>query len=545
MGIHGYVFIDQSDFESWLSRLVRSGHWRQEPARDISATFYDTFDWRLYRKETILALSRETDRQCLCSRSFSGELLARLDPAAEPRFVRDLPPGKLRRQLQPLAEMRRLLPLVTVHSRQHRLALLNGDGKTVLRLLISADRLAEDPRRAKYPLPVHLRLLPVRGYPAAQQRLEAQFRAEAVLRPAGQNPLEEALAAIGRRPADYSSKLELQLQPEQAARQALGSILSTLFATLRVNLDGIRADIDSEFLHDFRVAVRRTRSALGQLKGLLPPVETEPYREEFAWLGLVTGPTRDLDVYLLRFDDYRRLLPQVQQSDLDPFQRFLEQRRRQEQQAMIAELATPRFTRLLVGWQGLLEQDREPDPGLPAAGLPIRAVADRRIRKLFKRCLAEGRAIIPDSPAEALHEMRKTCKKLRYLLEFFRSLYPPDAMATLVKALKGLQNNLGDVQDLEVQGEAMRSFGLQMAEQNLAPPATLRAMGLLAEGLQHRQERAREEFYRRFAVFSEAENCRLFHQLFGRPKKEAAEPRNPARHRNKSERNEDGHRDRT
>ena len=39
--------------------------------------------------------------------------------------------------------------------------------------------------------------------------------------------------------------------------------MTTLFATMAANLEGTRADIDSEFLHDFRVAVRRTRSVLG------------------------------------------------------------------------------------------------------------------------------------------------------------------------------------------------------------------------------------------------------------------------------------------
>ena len=40
--------------------------------------------------------------------------------------------------------------------------------------------------------------------------------------------------------------------------------------TLRINEDGVRKDLDSEFLHDFRVAVRRTRSALSQIKGVFP-----------------------------------------------------------------------------------------------------------------------------------------------------------------------------------------------------------------------------------------------------------------------------------
>ena len=39
--------------------------------------------------------------------------------------------------------------------------------------------------------------------------------------------------------------------------------------------------------------------------------------------------------------------------------------------------------------------------------------------------LRDGGAITPASPPESLHELRKRCKELRYLLEFFGSLYDP------------------------------------------------------------------------------------------------------------------------
>jgi CHAD domain-containing protein len=523
MRIYGYVFVEQPAMESWLSLLAQSDNWRRDPVLDTTTTYYDTFDWRLYRKETTLVLDEGKGRQSLCCRSFAGGTLASLDPAVEPGFAWDLPSGPFRRQLQPLVKMRRLLPRVILQSRQHRLALLNSDGKTVLHLLVETDRMVIDPQGARHPLPAQLRILPVRGYRSEPRRLEDRFRSDAALQPSEQNPLEEALTAVGRRPADYTSKLELQLQSEQDAQQALRTILSSLLGVLKANQDGLRADIDTEFLHDFRVAVRRTRSALGQLKGLLPPEELAPFREDFSWLGTVTGPTRDLDVYLLKFDDYCGLLPEIPRSDFEPFHHFLEQRRNMELQALIAQLDSPRFAGLLSGWQAFLERDRAPDPELPAAGLPVREVADRRTWKLFRRCLKEGRAITPESPAEGLHELRKTCKKLRYLLEFFQSLHPPEAVASLIEALKGLQDNLGEIQDFEVQSEATRTFGLEMAEGNLAPSATLLAMGMLSESLRQQQHRAREEFYRRFEDFHQAENRRLFRHLFGRSKKGASE----------------------
>ena len=69
-----------------------------------------------------------------------------------------------------------------------------------------------------------------------------------------------------------------------------------------------------------------------------------------------------------------------------------------------------------------------------------------------------GTAIDDDSPAEDLHELRKVGKELRYLLEFFASLYPPEVGKPFVKTLKGLQDQLGRFQDHEVQANKLREL---------------------------------------------------------------------------------------
>ena len=75
-------------------------------------------------------------------------------------------------------------------------------------------------------------------------------------------------------------------------------VLHRLLDTMLANETGTREDIDSEFLHDFRVSVRRTRSAISQIKGVIPQKILDRFRPEFTWLGQITGPTRDMDVYL-------------------------------------------------------------------------------------------------------------------------------------------------------------------------------------------------------------------------------------------------------
>ncbi|MCK7497847.1 MAG: CHAD domain-containing protein [Comamonadaceae bacterium] len=57
------------------------------------------------------------------------------------------------------------------------------------------------------------------------------------------------------------------------------------------------------------------------------------------------------------------------------------------------------------------------------------------------------------SPDHDLHRLRITGKKLRYLVEFFRDLYPAAEIDLLIKAMKGIQDFLGEYQDCTVQQE--------------------------------------------------------------------------------------------
>ena len=307
-------------------------------------------------------------------------------------------------------------------------------------------------------------------------------------------------------------KSELRFSPAMPAGAAACCILQQQLAAMAANEAGCLAARDPECLHDFRVAVRRTRSALGQLKRALPPPVLERFRPEFAWLGEVTGPARDLDVFLLRLEDYRQTLPPEFRAELEPLGRFLVAHRHTEQLRLVEVLTSLRYRQLKNDWAEFLD-GYSPEVYTAGAGQTVVEVAGKRIRKVLRRAIREGEAINDESPPADLHELRKTCKKLRYLLEFFQSLYPAPTVERLIRALKILQNNLGDFQDLQVQSESLQRFAEQMSAEEETPPRTLLAIGMLIDGLRHRQHLARQEFAARFAEFSRKKNLRLFGEL--------------------------------
>jgi len=304
------------------------------------------------------------------------------------------------------------------------------------------------------------------------------------------------------------------LSQKMPAGQALLLILRRLFETMEANEAGLREGLDPESLHDFRVAVRRTRCAFGQVENVLPAPVLVSFRPRFAWLGQVTGATRDMDVYLLRFCAYRDSLPETARDDLEPLHHFLLRQQKRERRKMLRSLDTRRYGDLLRDWKAFLETGPDPAASPPGSALPVRETADARIIKAFRRVMRKGKAIDIDSPASALHELRIACKKLRYLVEFFQSLYPPGRIRKAIRDLKILQDSLGSFQDLQVQTDSLRRFAAQMADEGPVPAKTLLAMGMLIGDLHRHQGRTREEFGERFDKFSRKPNRRIWTQTF-------------------------------
>jgi CHAD domain-containing protein len=483
-------------------------------------TYFDSFDWRIYGAGGVIVQSDQKPGPVLEWRDRGTGVAQERFPVTgdTPRFSWDFPAGGFKARLEPALEMRALLPVVELESRSTVYRLRNKDEKTVLRLVLDRCGCRNPGSREFVPMGRYLRLLPLKGYDRPYKKIQAFLCSRFELSESAAVPLDAALAALGRRAEDYSSKLNFKLVPDQRADVVTKQILLHLLNVMESNVPGTLKDLDSEFLHDLRVAVRRTRSALSQIKDVFLPEEIEEFKSRLAWVGQVSGPTRDMDVYLLDFPTYQNTLPPQYRQDLEPLRDFLNDHQKIEQQVLVKKLRSPHFRTLLKEWREFLETP-PPRVALPANAVrPIREVADRRIKKMFKLVLDEGLAIHDESEAEELHELRKSCKKLRYLMEFFQNLYPQKEIRFLIKELKRLLDNLGDFQDLEVQAEKLRDFAHQMVEEGAVPADTLLAMGMLVDDLLARQHQAYQEFFGRFAQFAAEDNRAVLSRLLkGKP----------------------------
>jgi len=285
------------------------------------------------------------------------------------------------------------------------------------------------------------------------------------------------------------------LSPDKAATRAVADVVAGYLRTMRANLDGVVEDIDTEFLHDFRVAVRRTRSTLKLSRAVLDPAVVRQREAAGKWLGELTTPLRDLDVHLLGLPRMRSRLESADPEDLVAFEDHLRAQRAAAHRALVQALRTKRAKEFLSDWSGELVAT----PGEPT--MTADELSRHCIGRAHKRVVKVGTAITADSPAEDLHTLRKRCKELRYALEMFTPLHDPDITGKAISDLKKLQDVLGRFQDAEVQQHAVRAFAEEVSSGSSASPATVLAMEELAAQFEADQAAARSDFtgaYKRF-----------------------------------------------
>ena len=469
-------------------------------------TFYDSFDWRLYDADIICEFNHsQTVSYLKIINRKSGKLIALEEMPEVPTFIGQFKQSNIKKHLEQKLEMRALLSLCQLPHEVYAVNILNKDQKTVLRLQIDEYEFLAN----------RVSLHPLKGYEKVVHKVSDIFLNSLALTPSNYTVLKTALKQQGRKPNDYSSKLVIKLKPDMRADKACKVIYRHLLQAIQVNEAGTIADTDSEFLHDFRVAVRRTRAGLSQIKNTLPEHVVSKYVEFFAWLGKITGTTRDLDVYLLSYQQYKAALPLSVRNDLDPLYGFLKNKQVIAQKEMAKKLTNSAYINQLVDWERYLKESFTKKEKASYSDLSIKELADQRIWLVYKRVLKEGNAINKSSPAEALHDLRKTCKKLRYLMEFFQSLYPEPDINKLVKVLKAFQTVLGDFQDYEIQEISIKHFSEEMMDQKVAAN-TLLAMGVLVQHLDSKKSQARDAFAEQFGNFKQAKNQQAFKHLFSR-----------------------------
>jgi len=271
----------------------------------------------------------------------------------------------------------------------------------------------------------------------------------------------------------------ITLDRKSTSAQALFVVASSCLRQIALNQPGVLAG-SPEALHQMRVGLRRLRAALSIFKRTLKPGELDDLKRELVWLTEQLAGAREFDAMLESHRKFDRATRATLAGEAE-LRRELTQRRHEAFAAAGRAVASARFERLIVSSAVVFLSCTDED-GL--GGLPVRALARRALKRRRQHVL-EGLEGFEQLDARERHQLRIRVKKLRYGTEFFSSLFARSrrAQARFVRALEGLQDTLGRLNDIAV----LRGTAATWLDGATSAPASARiafAMGVFTESEQ-------------------------------------------------------------
>lgn len=500
--------VTRKDFLDTLGKnfTVKAAQPRQE-----KIAILDSFEWGIYQKR-MLAIRHEDNTISLYNEDnllAPDESLKIENVAARSKFWWEFADSPAKDVLKKILDLRALYPVFSGLLKIEQFNLEDEAGKILAICQLIAIASPDKPRT---PLMRQAKLIPVTGYKLENQSAIDLLKELGAFEPR-LKPLDSLLGAIGVTPQPYTVKPQLALSPQMPARSSVCSIVAIMIEKQRLTEQGIIKDIDTEFLHHFRVSIRMIRAAIAQLKEVFPQQDVVMLKDRFGAIARETNHLRDLDVFILDKQRYMNLLPASLREGLMPMFDDFEQSRRTEVKRIARWLSSKSYRLEIEALQALFSQ------GYSAletewSEKPTIDLAVNKIQQRYRKIQKAAAKINQDTPDEAIHGIRIDCKKLRYLLYFFGDLFNKKQVKVAANHLKVLQDKLGIFNDLTVQGEFLEDY-LNTTEHKAKKDIMLIAsLGGLISSLNtmHQQERA--NCIRELAIFSNQENRQLFKQTF-------------------------------
>jgi CHAD domain-containing protein len=199
-----------------------------------------------------------------------------------------------------------------------------------------------------------------------------------------------------------------------------------------------------------RVAARRLRATVQLFSGAIHGSRVRIYKRDLPWFGQAAGAVRECDVIKALIRECGGRLDPALAGALTPLCAALAAERDTAHARFVAELRTPRYTRMCERLANPLLRRALPaiDAGCeaPAMIAPI----SRSVRKAGKR-------IARDAPPEIFHRLRVRIKRLRYALEMLAEMGGKRSRKALLR-LEQMQELLGVHQDVVSTAAWLRAF---------------------------------------------------------------------------------------
>ncbi len=466
----------------------------------IIKSYYDSFDWRLYKHQLIAEQLRSKQQSSFLLRNLDSEkIIAETDLKDIPKFSQQFENQEIANILNPILKIRALTKICTIDYDSYVIGINDENGELIAKLTFEQYELFGN------------RLL-LEAAPNQQKKIGKIIKIlkkEFTISTSKESVFSKALKSQGRKPKDYSAKLDLQLAKNQRADLACQSIYSQLLKTIKNNEHGVINNTDTEFLHDFRTAAHKTQTGLRQLDNVFPESDQNYFLKFFDWLAEISNETRDLDVHLLSFQQQYQANSAKDKKVLASFHDFLSTKQQQSQKQLADLLKSADYLTGLHEWERFLDRNIDKGEPIKHAKTAIKKLADKRLKKIYLKFLVQGFECLKTESDSSLHELRKLIRKLRYLCEFFASLYSENKINSLLSDLKHIQELLGLEHDLSIQISHWTEF--QEQHKNKTDALIITSM---IDNLNFEKQKIAQEFSALFTEFSSIKNQKMVDNLF-------------------------------
>lgn len=313
-----------------------------------------------------------------------------------------------------------------------------------------------------------VRIMPRRGFKrefTSAYNSIINFLSGIGITPLEADPFDIILRNSNRSKNDYAQLVSYRVEPNESTCSAIGGALAQFAQMAGINRPWIADHPDPEFLHDFRIALRRTSCMINSFTATLKLIDTTSIESELKTFAKATATTRDLEnlgesIRSLEklLGNYNRFsaLSEIVAQELDVQYRELSgltaSSRCENLISSMARLAKRCSLLNLVTTQSdrreMHESKGQIDQG-PTVPISVTAKSAISLQyESFIRLVAKAKK----HPSDRLHHrLRKEIRQYRYLMEFLNGIDETSTFTKTISKLKELQSELGRVQDANIQ----------------------------------------------------------------------------------------------
>jgi CHAD domain-containing protein len=424
-----------------------------KPIRNIDI-YLDTFDWSLLKKKLALRY-RTSDGASMYTIKSIGKIEDGIADRMEIEVPIDGPVDvpaeiavkQIKEHIDGIIYPRKLLEHIQIRTDRRRYRVVSPEGAKIELAFDTTNfspRGLNKPRRARKLQEMEAEL--ISGPAAALKSLSTLLSQTSCLPPSTASKLETAIERLNVSIPSKKPSGKYMVRLDDRLDLAVRKILAYQFYRFREHLPGVQRDIDTEFVHQARVATRRMRSVLRLFGNAVPPATGVYLAGELQWLGGLFGTVRDLDVFLLNLSLFKQQIDLFPEKKKKVFENWIENHRHEPLNALKEALNSTRYTNFE---QRLLRFLELPLPARPRATFAVklvREIAPAIIKEKLDAAIKQGHRVREIPKLKQFHRLRIQMKRLRYACEFMAPAYD-GALDPFIERTVEIQDCLGELQD--------------------------------------------------------------------------------------------------